>query len=73
MSGLYLIEYTCVAKGPFMKTASTSPQARNAARQEADRLVLAEVRAVAEERQAKSAALREARLAKEAEDLQLKN
>lgn len=52
----------------FMKRVSTSPQARHAARAAADRAVLAEVHAASEERQAKSAALREARLAKEAKD-----
>lgn len=51
-----------------MKAAKTSPQARNAARVEADRLVLAEVKAISDERQAKSAALRAARLAREAEE-----
>lgn len=51
-----------------MKPVKTSTQARNAARQEADRLVLAEVKAASEERQARSAALRKARLAKEAEE-----
>lgn len=51
-----------------MKTASISPKDRQAARIEADRAVLAEVRAASEERQAKSAALRQARLEKEAED-----
>ena len=46
----------------------TSPQARRAARDEADKLVLAEVHAASEERQAKSAALRELRLAREAKE-----
>lgn len=46
----------------------TSPQARRAAREEADKLVLEEVQAASDERQARSAALRELRLAKEAKD-----
>lgn len=44
---------------------SISPKARQAAKEEADRFVLAEAKAVALERQAKSAALRRLRLEKE--------
>jgi hypothetical protein len=49
------------------KTPKLSPLARQAARDAADKAVLAEIRQETETRQAKSAALREARLARDAE------
>jgi len=48
-----------------MTSTTNSPNARRLARDEAERLVMEEVKAVSEERQARSAALRKARLARE--------